>query len=224
MTVPEWLKLTLLAPSFQLHSNWPTFLPNFLCSRSFLAFSDFSIIACFEISFFLIWMIEQENMFLVCQYMNSNNAEKDRVFALEWISTTKYNSSTWLIFQVSEVWVPQRKKYPVALAFMFLQKPCNKQPAYLLHLLIGLGHLCKVILGPLGGYAMLGEERHGLENCSLSLTVAMSWQNIYNGVIFWTRWMHFSKGEFINTPIVALLSLTRTSPSGNHPLRWRLLC
>lgn len=36
----------------------PTFLPNFLCSRSFFAFSDLSSIICFEISFFLIWREE----------------------------------------------------------------------------------------------------------------------------------------------------------------------
>ncbi len=56
----------------------PTFLPNFLCSRSFLAFSDFSSIICFEISFFLIWIKEGKKKSFVSANMmgrRSNCAE-----------------------------------------------------------------------------------------------------------------------------------------------------
>lgn len=55
-----------LTQTINILKQAPTFLPNFLCSRSFLAFSDLSSIICFEISFFLIWREERILRLVYC--------------------------------------------------------------------------------------------------------------------------------------------------------------
>lgn len=54
--------------------------------------------------------------------------------------------------------------------------------SHLLHVLIGLGHFCKVIIRPSGVYVMLPQEREGLQDCGLSLTVTVK-ENKTNDII-----------------------------------------
>lgn len=44
----------------------------------------------------------------------------------------------------------------------------------LLHVLICLGHFCKVVIGPLGGDAVLVQQRQRCQDGRLSLTVTES--------------------------------------------------
>lgn len=57
-----------------------------------------------------------------------------------------------------------------------LKKEKKKKKTHLLHVLICLGHFCKVVIRPLGGDAVFTQQRQRCEDGRLSLTVAESQQ------------------------------------------------